>query len=129
MHVSKVIKFERALIEKMLFVGGYKSIKNTLIYIDLDVACYPKSNDNYVSTVARTEQEICSCIESGFEYVCDFSGSQDLQETKVSGIKNFTICPKVSRFGRVAHLKFSEWLQDELTQPQWLFQLCICRPC
>ena len=55
MHVSKVMKSERALIEKMLFVGGYKSIKNTLIYIDLDVACYPKSNDNYVSKVARTE--------------------------------------------------------------------------
>jgi hypothetical protein len=65
-----------------MLVFGQRGIKNTLIYIDLDVACYPKSNDNYVSKVAKTEQEICMCIESGFEYVCDFEDAKIFRKRK-----------------------------------------------
>jgi hypothetical protein len=61
---------------------GHRSLKNTLIYIDLDIACYPNSNDHYVSKVAKTEQEICSCIESGFEYVCDFQDAKIFRKRK-----------------------------------------------
>jgi integrase len=61
---------------------GHRSIKNTLIYIDLEIACYPNSNGNYVSKAAKTEQEICSCIESGFEYVCDFQDAKIFRKRK-----------------------------------------------
>jgi integrase len=61
---------------------GHKNIKNTLIHIDLEVACCPNSNDNYISRVAKTEQEICSCIESGFEYVCDFQNAKIFRKRK-----------------------------------------------
>jgi len=61
---------------------GHRNIKNTLIYIDLEIACYPNTNDHYVSKVAKTEQEICSCIESGFEYVCDFQDAKIFRKRK-----------------------------------------------
>ena len=48
---------------------GHRSIKNTLIYIDLEIACHPHGNDDYTTKVARTETEICSLIEAGFEFV------------------------------------------------------------
>jgi hypothetical protein len=56
---------------------GHREVKNTLIYIDLEIAYYPNTNSNYVSKVAKTEQEICNLIDSGFEYVCD------LQDAKI----------------------------------------------
>jgi len=48
---------------------GHRSIKNTLIYIDLEIACHPHGTDDYTTKVARTEPEICSLIEAGFEFV------------------------------------------------------------
>ena len=36
---------------------GHKSIKNTLIHIDLKRACFPKTNDNYHVRVAQTPEE------------------------------------------------------------------------
>lgn len=48
---------------------GHKSIKNTLIYINLETACHPNGGDDYTTKVAKTEAEICSLIEAGFEYV------------------------------------------------------------
>ena len=48
---------------------GHRSIKNTLIYIDLETACYPNESEEYITKVSKTEAEICSLIEAGFEYV------------------------------------------------------------
>jgi len=48
---------------------GHKSIKNILIYIDLETACHPNGGDDCTTKVAKTEAEICSLIEAGFEYV------------------------------------------------------------
>ncbi len=61
---------------------GHRDLKNTLVYIDLEIACYPNANDHFVSKVAKTEQEICSCIESGFEYVCDFQDAKIFRKRK-----------------------------------------------
>jgi len=53
---------------------GHKSIKNTLIYIDLETACHPNGGDDYTTKVVKTEAEICSLIEAGFEYVLQKDG-------------------------------------------------------
>lgn len=60
----------------------HRDLKNTLIYIDLESACYPNNGDNYTSKVAKTESEICSLIEAGFEYVCDFNDSKVFRKRK-----------------------------------------------
>ena len=77
---------------------GHRDIRNTLIYIDLEIACYPNSIDNYVSKVAKTEQEICSCIEPGFEYFVRLPRREDIQEATM---KKPAICSKVLLFARV----------------------------
>ncbi len=55
---------------------GHKNIKNTLLYVQLEEALF-QGETNYISKVAKTEKEICTLIEAGFEYVTDF------QETKI----------------------------------------------
>jgi integrase len=49
---------------------GHRSIKNTLLYIDLESISYPHGGDNYHAKTARTETEALKLIEAGFEYVC-----------------------------------------------------------
>jgi integrase len=46
---------------------GHKSLKNTLVYIDL--ADFD-NEEEYISKVAQTQEEIQQLIEAGFEYVC-----------------------------------------------------------
>jgi hypothetical protein len=38
---------------------------------------------NYISKVAKTEKEICSLIEAGFEYVTEFEGSKIFRKRKL----------------------------------------------
>jgi hypothetical protein len=57
-------------------------VKNTLIYIDLETACYPKTSDAYIAKLARTQKEILDLIEGGFEYVCDFEDGKILRKRK-----------------------------------------------
>jgi hypothetical protein len=61
---------------------GHKAIKNTLIYIDLETACCANNGNDYASKVARTEDEVCTLIESGFEYVCDFGEAKVFKKRK-----------------------------------------------
>jgi integrase len=49
---------------------GHKGLKNTLIYIDLEIACFPNGGDDYVGKVATTHIEALNLIEAGFEHVC-----------------------------------------------------------
>jgi len=49
---------------------GHKGLKNTLIYIDLEIACFPNGGDDYVGKVATTQIEALNLIEVGFEHVC-----------------------------------------------------------
>jgi len=60
----------RDILYVMKFLG-HRDVKNTLIYIDLEIACYSKGGDEYHAKTARTEIEALQLIEAGFEYVCD----------------------------------------------------------
>jgi len=60
---------------------GHKSIKNTLLYIQLEEALF-QGECEYISKVAKTEQEICSLIEVGFEYVTEFQGAKIFRKRK-----------------------------------------------
>ena len=51
---------------------GHKSIKNTLIYIQLEEAIYAKRDDDFICEAARTVEEAKILIEAGFNSVCEF---------------------------------------------------------
>jgi integrase len=57
---------------------GHRSISNTLVYTHL----IDFNEDDYVARVAHSEQEVCQLIESGFEFVCDFSGNKIFRKRK-----------------------------------------------
>jgi len=44
---------------------GHHDVKNTLIYIDLEIACFSKRGDEYHAKTARTGIEALQLIESG----------------------------------------------------------------
>jgi integrase len=60
---------------------GHKKIENTLLYIQLEEALFQGTVD-YVSRVAKTENEVCKLIEDGFEFVCDFQGHKVFRKRK-----------------------------------------------
>jgi len=60
---------------------GHKKIENTLLYIDLEKALF-QGDEEYISKVAKTENEVCKLIEDGFEYVCDFQGDKVFRKRK-----------------------------------------------
>jgi len=57
---------------------GHRSIQNTLVYTRL----IDFKDDEYVARIAHSEQEACQLIESGFEFVCDFSGNKLFRKRK-----------------------------------------------
>ncbi|MBT0158639.1 site-specific integrase [Candidatus Bathyarchaeota archaeon A05DMB-2] len=61
---------------------GHKNIKNTLLYVQLEEALFQGEQD-YLSKVAKTEKEICSLIEAGFEYVTEFEGAKIFRKRKL----------------------------------------------
>ena len=60
---------------------GHKSIKNTLLYVQLEEALF-QGECEYISKAARTEKEICSLIEAGFDYVTEFQGAKIFKKRK-----------------------------------------------
>jgi len=60
---------------------GHKSIKNTLIYVQLAEELF-KDNQEYISKVAKTERDACSLIDAGFDYVCDFDNAKIFRKKK-----------------------------------------------
>jgi integrase len=60
---------------------GHRNIANTFLYVQLDEALF-QGEYEYVSKVAKTQQEICSLIEAGFDYVTDFQGSKIFKKRK-----------------------------------------------
>ena len=48
---------------------GHRCLKNTLIYVHLNKF---EGDDNYIVKVAKSIEQYCSLLESGFEYVSDF---------------------------------------------------------
>ena len=61
---------------------GHKNIKNTLLYVQLEEALF-QGETNYISKVAKTEKDICSLIEAGFEYVTEFQGAKIFRKRKL----------------------------------------------
>ncbi len=61
---------------------GHKNIKNTLLYVQLEEALF-QGETNYISKVARTEKEILSLVDSGFEYVTEFQGAKIFRKRKL----------------------------------------------
>jgi hypothetical protein len=55
---------------------GHKSIKNKLLYIDLEIGCYPHGPEDYHAKTARTEDEAIKRVETGFDFVCDIQGAK-----------------------------------------------------
>jgi len=48
---------------------GHKSIQNTLIYIDLEIALFARPSEEFTARVATNTEEACGLVEVGFEYV------------------------------------------------------------
>jgi hypothetical protein len=60
----------------------HKNIKNTLLYIQLEEALFQDEQD-YISKVAKSQKEICSLIEAGFDYVTEFEGAKIFRKPKL----------------------------------------------
>lgn len=65
------------IIYTMRFMG-HKNIKNTLRYVHL--IAFDK--EEYHVSVAKTIEEACKLLESGFEFVCDFENSKLFRKRK-----------------------------------------------
>jgi integrase len=59
-------------------VLGHKNIKNTLIYTQL----VDLPDDDYVSRVAKTVEEVCQLVDAGFEYVCEMDDIKIFRKRK-----------------------------------------------
>ena len=57
---------------------GHKSLNNTMLYTQL----IGFKDDDYTAVVAHSEEEACKLVETGFEYVCDFSGNKIFRKRK-----------------------------------------------
>ncbi len=57
---------------------GHKNIKNTLIYTQL----VNFNDEDYISKVVRSLDEICKLVDSGFQYVCDFENAKIFRKPK-----------------------------------------------
>jgi len=62
-HKSKDILY-------VMKILGHKSIKSTLVYIDVERAIYQPGSEEFTVRVAKTVEEASKLIEVGFEYVC-----------------------------------------------------------
>lgn len=61
---------------------GHKSIKNTLIYIQLEEAIFKEESDEYICKVAKNLDEAKELIELGFEYVTEMDGVKLFRKRK-----------------------------------------------
>ena len=49
---------------------GHKSVKNTMLYIQLEQAIFKEASDEFICRVAKNVEEAKNLIEAGFGYVC-----------------------------------------------------------
>jgi integrase len=61
---------------------GHKSIKNTLVYIQLEEALFNQENEEFICKAAKTISEAKSIIELGFEYVCEIDDTKLFRKRK-----------------------------------------------
>ena len=61
---------------------GHKSMKNTLLYIQLEEALFKEISDGFTCKVAKTVEDAKDLIESGFEYVTEMDGLKLFRKRK-----------------------------------------------
>ena len=61
---------------------GHKSIKNTLIYIQLEEAIFKEEDDEFICKAARAVEETKILIKARFSYVCEFDGVKMFRKRK-----------------------------------------------
>ena len=81
-HFKGTMEYHRTKdILHVMQVLGHKSIKNTLLYVQLAEELF-KDQQEYISKVAKTPKDACSLIEAGFEYVCDVDDAKIFRKRK-----------------------------------------------
>jgi hypothetical protein len=71
----------RDILYVMKFLG-HTDVKNTLIYIDLEIACYSRSGEEFDGKVATNVTEALQLIEAGFDYVTEMDGVKLFRKRK-----------------------------------------------
>ena len=62
---------------------GHKTLKSTMIYIDIEKALYGELKDEeFVTRVATTLEEDRTLIEAGFEFVTERNGAKIYRKRK-----------------------------------------------
>lgn len=61
---------------------GHKTIKSTLIYIQLEEAIFKEENDEFICKAAASIEDAKTLIEEGFDYVCEFNGVKLFRKRK-----------------------------------------------
>jgi len=74
-HQTKDILFVKEFL-------GHKSIKNTLLYIQLANVIFKGRSDEFTCRMAKTPKEISDLIEVGYEYVTDLDGAKFFRKRK-----------------------------------------------
>ena len=63
-------------------VLGHKNIESTMVYINLENACFQEANDQWTCKVAKDINEAAKLIETGFEYVTEMDGYKIFRKRK-----------------------------------------------
>ena len=61
---------------------GHKTLRSTMIYIDIEKAIYGELSQEFTVKVAEDPQEIEKLLEVGFEYVCEKDGKLFFRKRK-----------------------------------------------
>lgn len=61
---------------------GHRSIKNTLIYIQLEEALFTGEHEEFICKTAKNVDEAEIIIELGFDYVCEIEGIKLFRKRK-----------------------------------------------
>jgi len=61
---------------------GHRKIDSTLVYVSLEAALFQTENDEFHVKTARTQEELKSLLEVGFEYICEKDGLAFLRKRK-----------------------------------------------
>lgn len=61
---------------------GHKTLRSTMIYIDIEKALYGELSQEFNVKVAENPEEISKLLEVGFEYVCEKDGSLFFRKRK-----------------------------------------------
>ena len=107
---------------------GHRSIKNTLLYIDLEIACFSKGGDEYHAKTARTEADVLQ-LKQGLSTSAILETLKSLgnaSKKKFYYLSQSTV--KISQSARVGRPLFSARLLDAHSLPPLLFPHTLYQP-